>query len=214
MVWIYIHSLLGALTVVHVTWCLTLCRGKDSAPVIDCHYVGEPEAVLTVVYRKRQIIKTSCRPLGIDIPLWHLSRRFLVNLKMTKHRVLSFLTLGLAVHFAAIVAIPAVKDVTGSFSALRKSFPLLQDRGLLQGRDLLPTGTCNAETPCPIAACCGTNGLCGYSAAECGVGNCTSKCDSKAECGQYGTPGQQNCPLNVCCSQFGYVDCWIRNPSN
>ena len=138
--------------------------------------------------------------------LRHLSGRFLVNLKMTKNRVLSFLTLGLAVHFAAIVAIPTVKDVTGPFNALGKSFPLLQDRGLLQRRDLLPTGTCNAETPCPIAACCGTNGLCGYSPAECGAGNCTSKCDSKAECGQYGTPGQQNCPLNVCCSEFGYVD--------
>ena len=31
--------------------------------------LGEHEAMLTVIYRKRQIIKTSCRPLGIDIPL-------------------------------------------------------------------------------------------------------------------------------------------------
>lgn len=74
----------------------------------------------------------------------------------------------------------------------------------LFSRDL-PTGTCNAQTPCPIAACCGTNGLCGYSPSECGAGKCLSKCDSKAECGQYGVPGKQNCPLNVCCSQFGYV---------
>ncbi|KAI2465893.1 hypothetical protein F4781DRAFT_424486 [Annulohypoxylon bovei var. microspora] len=33
----------------------------------------------------------------------------------------------------------------------------------------LPTGTCNANTPCENAACCGTNGLCGYSPTECGA---------------------------------------------
>lgn len=66
----------------------------------------------------------------------------------------------------------------------------------------LPVGTCNSNTPCENGACCGSNSLCGYSPTECGTG-CTSDCDAKAECGQYGTPGQQNCPLNVCCSQFG-----------
>lgn len=34
----------------------------------------------------------------------------------------------------------------------------------------LPTGTCDANTPCENAACCGTNGLCGYSPTECGQG--------------------------------------------
>ena len=42
----------------------------------------------------------------------------------------------------------------------------------LATRDL-PTGTCNADTPCVNGACCGTNGLCGYSPTECGSGNCT-----------------------------------------
>ncbi|QIX02022.1 hypothetical protein AMS68_007539 [Peltaster fructicola] len=74
---------------------------------------------------------------------------------------------------------------------------------LLYGRDL-PIGTCNAQTPCPNGACCGTDGLCGYSPTQCGKGNCTSNCDAKAQCGQYGTPGHQNCPLGVCCSQFGF----------
>ncbi|KAH5753411.1 hypothetical protein HBI88_215530 [Parastagonospora nodorum] len=83
---------------------------------------------------------------------------------------------------------------------------LLSEPRLLQTRDgnSLPTGTCNAQTECPITACCGTNGLCGYSPSECGQGNCTSKCTSKAECGQYGVPGKQNCPLGVCCSKFGF----------
>ncbi|KAK6000837.1 hypothetical protein QM012_003562 [Aureobasidium pullulans] len=73
---------------------------------------------------------------------------------------------------------------------------------VLLRRDL-PIGTCNSDTPCPNGACCGSNGLCGYSPTECGSG-CTSNCNAKAQCGQYGTPGQQNCPLNVCCSQFGF----------
>ncbi|KAH7321500.1 family 18 glycosyl hydrolase [Rhexocercosporidium sp. MPI-PUGE-AT-0058] len=56
----------------------------------------------------------------------------------------------------------------------------------------LPTGTCNANTPCVNAACC--------------AANCTSNCKAKAECGQYGVSGKQNCPLGVCCSQFGFCD--------
>ncbi|THW73572.1 glycoside hydrolase [Aureobasidium pullulans] len=73
----------------------------------------------------------------------------------------------------------------------------------LATRDL-PTGTCNADTPCVNGACCGTNGLCGYSPTECGSGNCTSNCNAKAECGQYGVIGKQICPLGVCCSKFGF----------
>ena len=68
----------------------------------------------------------------------------------------------------------------------------------------LPVGTCNSDTPCVNGACCGSNNLCGYSPTECGTG-CSSNCNAKAECGQYGIPGQQRCPLNVCCSKFGLV---------
>ncbi|KFZ22959.1 hypothetical protein V502_02560 [Pseudogymnoascus sp. VKM F-4520 (FW-2644)] len=32
----------------------------------------------------------------------------------------------------------------------------------------LPIGTCDSSTPCPNGACCGSNGLCGYSPTECG----------------------------------------------
>ncbi|KAH9206557.1 hypothetical protein DL95DRAFT_375269 [Leptodontidium sp. 2 PMI_412] len=66
----------------------------------------------------------------------------------------------------------------------------------------LPIGTCDPTTPCPNGACCGSNGLCGYSPTECGTG-CLFNCDAKAACGQYGKPGSQTCPLNVCCSEFG-----------
>lgn len=103
--------------------------------------------------------------------------------------------------------------------------PHLPDLDTLLIQRALPIGTCNAQTPCENAACCGgkNNNLCGYSPGECGAGkffillnsnqttaekltskgNCTSNCDAKAECGQYGKSGQQKCPLNVCCSKFG-----------
>jgi hypothetical protein len=109
----------------------------------------------------------------------------------------------------------AISIFTIGGAHLHPSFAVSPDQNannsLITTRDL-PTGTCNANTPCPIVACCGTNGLCGYSPSECGAGNCTSKCDSKAECGQYGVPGKQNCPLGVCCSQFGYLNSrWPRS---
>lgn len=35
---------------------------------------------------------------------------------------------------------------------------------------------------------------------------CLSNCDATASCGQYAEIPGQTCPLNVCCSQFGYVN--------
>ncbi|GIJ85609.1 hypothetical protein Asppvi_004468 [Aspergillus pseudoviridinutans] len=37
----------------------------------------------------------------------------------------------------------------------------------------------------------------------CGDG-CVSQCDAVAECGQYSETGNKTCPLNVCCSQYGF----------
>ncbi|KAI1382677.1 family 18 glycosyl hydrolase [Hypoxylon trugodes] len=47
----------------------------------------------------------------------------------------------------------------------------LLSSSLLDSR-ALPVGTCNADTPCDNAACCGgkNNNLCGYSPGECGTG--------------------------------------------
>ncbi|KAI0437594.1 hypothetical protein F4803DRAFT_537994 [Xylaria telfairii] len=104
-----------------------------------------------------------------------------------------------SLQWIVIQAIPLADKASLDVSSF-VSFPL--DQPLLSRA--LPTGTCNADTPCVNAACCGTNGLCGYSPTECGMGNCTSNCDAKAQCGQYGKEGSQNCPLGVCCSQFGF----------
>lgn len=63
---------------------------------------------------------------------------------------------------------------------------------------------CDADTPCSNGACCGASGVCGYGTAYCGTG-CMSNCNATAECGKdAATPGQ-TCPLNVCCSQYGFV---------
>ena len=111
------------------------------------------------------------------------------------------------------------EEVDQNYFLLNSPFGILTNRLAAETLDL-PTGTCNSETPCVNGACCsivsdypdnsaGTtnssqqSGLCGYSPAECGAGNCSSNCLAKAECGQYGAPGKQNCPLGVCCSQFG-----------
>ncbi|UKZ78670.1 hypothetical protein TrVFT333_006416 [Trichoderma virens FT-333] len=63
--------------------------------------------------------------------------------------------------------------------------------------------TCAKGRPCINGACCGASGVCGYGPAYCGIG-CTSNCDAKAECGQFSEDGKKTCPLNVCCSQFGF----------
>ncbi|KAE9377607.1 glycoside hydrolase family 18 protein [Stipitochalara longipes BDJ] len=82
----------------------------------------------------------------------------------------------------------------------------------------LPTGTCNSNTPCANGACCGSNNLCGYSPASCGTG-CQSNCNSTAECGPYAAKGEGKCPLNVCCSEFGFCGsttefCVWTNPTD
>ncbi|CZT06465.1 uncharacterized protein RAG0_12166 [Rhynchosporium agropyri] len=93
--------------------------------------------------------------------------------------------------------------VAENFLALNSVYGLLGNTISAAAVDL-PVGTCNADTPCINGACCSkTSGLCGYSPAECGE-SCSSNCDAKAECGQYGKPGKQICPLGVCCSKFGF----------
>jgi hypothetical protein len=60
---------------------------------------------------------------------------------------------------------------------------------------------CDTETPCKVG-CCSKSGSCGFGPDWCGDGNCVSNCDAVAECGEYG--GGKECPLNVCCSRWGF----------
>ena len=46
---------------------------------------------------------------------------------------------------------------------------------------------------------------CGRDSDHCSVpDNCISNCDAKAECGRGAEIPGATCPLNVCCSAFGY----------
>ncbi|KAJ7264087.1 hypothetical protein B0H12DRAFT_1102814 [Mycena haematopus] len=73
----------------------------------------------------------------------------------------------------------------------------------------LPVGSCTANIPCSNGACCNSkSGYCGYGAEFCTTvaagGPCTSNCDAKAQCGPNAPAGEEDCPLNVCCSQYGF----------
>ena len=71
--------------------------------------------------------------------------------------------------------------------------------------------TCGPGRPCRNGACCPRDtGQCNYGPKACGTSGtspndvCLSNCDAKAECGRYAEPRGKKCPLNVCCSQFGF----------
>ncbi|KAJ6484674.1 hypothetical protein C8R45DRAFT_1214705 [Mycena sanguinolenta] len=78
-----------------------------------------------------------------------------------------------------------------------------------QAQATLPVGSCTADIPCSNGACCNSkSGYCGYGADFCTTladgGPCTSNCDAKAQCGPNAPAGEEQCPLNVCCSQYGF----------
>ncbi|KAI9831288.1 MAG: hypothetical protein M1826_003727 [Phylliscum demangeonii] len=67
---------------------------------------------------------------------------------------------------------------------------------------------CKKGTHCKTVACCGsfggtTTGECGFGPTFCGA-DCDSQCNAHAECGQFADPPGKKCPLNVCCSEFGF----------
>jgi chitinase len=68
----------------------------------------------------------------------------------------------------------------------------------------LPDGVCTPGQPCTNGACCSDTGVCSYAPSSCSQQYCISNCDAKAPCGQYADPGNAICPLNVCCSQYGF----------
>lgn len=70
--------------------------------------------------------------------------------------------------------------------------------------------SCNENKPCSNGSCCAKSGYCGYSEEYCGKTDespndiCWSNCDATAECGRFAEPEGKECPLNVCCSQYGF----------
>ncbi|PYH81931.1 hypothetical protein BO82DRAFT_414323 [Aspergillus uvarum CBS 121591] len=65
---------------------------------------------------------------------------------------------------------------------------------------------CDSETPCANGACCGvtdSQGVCGYGIDFCGD-TCVSNCNATAACGKDAAIPGTTCPLNVCCSEWGF----------
>ncbi|OTA65820.1 glycoside hydrolase family 18 protein, partial [Hypoxylon sp. EC38] len=74
---------------------------------------------------------------------------------------------------------------------------------------------CSANSPCPDGSCCNNSGGCGYGPDNCGAGNCTNNCNATALCGRDSLDGSVSCPLNVCCSYYGYCGfCDSPNPNS
>lgn len=73
-----------------------------------------------------------------------------------------------------------------------------------QSDGTLPTGICAPGVPCTNGACCSNTGVCSYAPSSCGSDVCISNCDAKAPCGEYADPSNATCPLQVCCSQYGF----------
>ncbi|KAI1454308.1 hypothetical protein F4805DRAFT_469461 [Annulohypoxylon moriforme] len=68
----------------------------------------------------------------------------------------------------------------------------------------LPEGSCAPGIPCTNGACCSNTGVCSYAPTSCGADVCISNCNATAPCGEYAKPEDALCPLNVCCSQYGF----------
>ncbi|KAF2737441.1 hypothetical protein EJ04DRAFT_430966, partial [Polyplosphaeria fusca] len=71
--------------------------------------------------------------------------------------------------------------------------------------------SCSESKPCSNGACCSKkSGFCNYGPDACGTNGqspndaCWSNCDAHAECGQFAKVPGQTCPLNVCCSKYGF----------
>ncbi|KAL3476933.1 glycosyl hydrolases family 18-domain-containing protein [Aspergillus californicus] len=69
---------------------------------------------------------------------------------------------------------------------------------------------CDKDKPCANGACCGKSGYCGFGDKYCGTtgkspnDDCWSNCHAHAECGKDAVKPGTKCPLNVCCSAFGF----------
>ncbi|KAG9228463.1 glycoside hydrolase superfamily [Amylocarpus encephaloides] len=66
---------------------------------------------------------------------------------------------------------------------------------------------CGPGTPCVDGSCCNSVGKCGFKPYNCkttGTTTCISNCEAQANCGVDSLNGAQKCPLNTCCSYFGY----------
>ena len=80
----------------------------------------------------------------------------------------------------------------------------------LAPRDTVDDYSCSETKPCSNGACCAKTGYCNYGPEACGTNSqspndqCWSNCNAHAACGNNSITGDVQCPLNVCCSQYGF----------
>ncbi|KAJ5326544.1 hypothetical protein MYU51_014673 [Penicillium brevicompactum] len=106
----------------------------------------------------------------------------------------------LSLFFLLFLLSIATADLAGDLSSEISSLKLLGDDKY----------SCSKSKPCSNGACCGKNGVCGFGKTYCGTTGkspndaCWSNCDAHAECGKDAKEPGKACPLNVCCSEFGF----------
>ncbi len=104
--------------------------------------------------------------------LLHCIRSFSLKFLLTMH--INLFTIAVAV-LASLGAATVSKDGGLQGVSNEQSLNPRLTTVPLAARDL-PTGTCNAGTPCANGACCSKTNLCGYSKDFCGDG-CQHDCE-------------------------------------
>ncbi|KAM7196715.1 putative glycosyl hydrolases family 18 protein [Naviculisporaceae sp. PSN 640] len=95
--------------------------------------------------------------------------------------------------------------------ATKSSLAAMSEAALMARAVPVEDYTCGPNKPCSNGACCPKEGgNCMYGPKACGTTGtspndvCWSNCNAKAECGRFADPPGKTCPLNVCCSQWGF----------
>lgn len=110
-----------------------------------------------------------------------------------------------ALYISRVTSLPSTKDTTSTWQ-------LLDSRSVLPftARDTTNDYLCSETKPCANGACCAKTGYCNYGPEACGTNGqspsdkCWSNCDAHAPCGQFAKTANATCPLDVCCSEFGF----------
>ncbi|KAH8895448.1 glycoside hydrolase [Thozetella sp. PMI_491] len=79
------------------------------------------------------------------------------------------------------------------------SWPYIALLGLALGRAAL-----GQELNASVAAISPFNPNCGFDPVKHCGDTCVSKCDAKPECGEFADPPGLECPIHVCCSEYGF----------
>lgn len=98
-------------------------------------------------------------------------------------------------------------------AAENATLPMVKSSKFAMLKNLDAPAQCSPSSPCADASCCNSEGKCGFTPYNCkntAATTCISNCDATAMCGVDSLDGAQNCPMNICCSYFGY--CGVSLP--